>query len=85
MPVPFMIEIDHDAATQQAHSCWVSLTPTEAKVATLVEEGLSNAEIATLWLSWRIVATTSGICCGSSAHSRIDIVREPALRAAASR
>ena len=86
MPVPFMIEKGHDAATQQAHSCWVCLTPTDAKIAKLVEESLSHAEIAaTLLLSWRSVATTSGTFCGSSAHSRIDIVREPALRAAASR
>jgi len=36
MPVPFLIEIGHDAATRQARSGRVSLTPTEAKAAMLV-------------------------------------------------
>jgi DNA-binding NarL/FixJ family response regulator len=86
MPVPVLIEIGHDAATRQARSGWASLTPTEAKVAKRVEEGLSNQEIAaTLLLSRRTVATASRVSCGSSVHSRIDIAREPALRAAASR
>jgi DNA-binding NarL/FixJ family response regulator len=86
MPVPFMIEIGHAAATRQARSSCVSLTPTQANVAKHVEERLSNPEIAaTLVLSWRTVAATSRISCTSSVHLRIDIAREAALRAAASR
>jgi hypothetical protein len=48
MPVPFMIEIGHDAATRQARSGRGSLRPTEASVAERVEEeeGLSNPEAA---------------------------------------
>lgn len=84
-PVAFMIEVCYDAAAQQARSGRVSLTPTEANAAKLVAEGPSNPEIAaTLLLTWRTVATTSGMCCGSSVHSRMDIVRVAALRATAS-
>ena len=69
MPVPFMIEIGHDAATWQERSGWVS-------IAERVEEGLSNPEMAAkLLLSQR----------KPGARSRIDITREPALRGAASR
>jgi DNA-binding NarL/FixJ family response regulator len=86
MPVPFMIEIGHAAAARQARSSWVSLTPTQANVAKRVEEGLSNpAIVATLLLSRRTVAATSRVSCRSSVHLRIDIAREAALRAAASR
>jgi len=86
MLVPFMIEMGHDAATQQARSGWVKLTPTEASVAERVEEGLSNSEIATkLLLSERTVATRLASWRKLGARSRIDITREPALRAAAPR
>jgi DNA-binding CsgD family transcriptional regulator len=71
---------------RQARSGWDSLTPTEAKVAALVEEGLSNPEIAAkLLLSRRTVAThVSHILRKLGVNSRIDIAREAALRAAAS-
>jgi len=47
MAVPFMIEIGRDAATRQARSGQVSLTPTEANVGKRVEKAaLSNPEIA---------------------------------------
>jgi DNA-binding NarL/FixJ family response regulator len=86
MPLPFMIEIGHAAATRQARSNWARLTPTQANVAKRVEEGLSNPEIAaTLVLSCRIVAATSRISCRSLVHLRIDIAREAALRATAAR
>ena len=43
---------------RQARSGWDSLTATEIKIATLVEEGLSNPEIAAkLLVSRRTVAT----------------------------
>jgi DNA-binding CsgD family transcriptional regulator len=69
---------------RQARSGWDSLTPTEVKVAKLVEEGLSNPEIAAkLLLSRRTVAThVSHILRKLGVHSRIDIAREAALRAA---
>jgi len=72
---------------RQARSGWDSLTPTEVKVAALVEEGLSNPEIAAkLLLSRRTVAThVSHILRKLGVNSRIDIAREAALRAAASR
>ena len=72
---------------RQARSGWDSLTPTEVKVAKLVEEGLSNPEIAAkLLLSRRTVAThVSHILRKLGVHSRIDIAREAALRAAASK
>jgi DNA-binding CsgD family transcriptional regulator len=67
---------------RQARSGWDSLTPTEIKVAALVEEGLSNPEIAAkLFLSRRTVAThVSHILKKLDVHSRIDIAREAALR-----
>jgi DNA-binding CsgD family transcriptional regulator/tetratricopeptide (TPR) repeat protein len=67
---------------RQARSGWDSLTPTEIKVAKLVEEGLSNPEIAErLFLSRRTVAThVSHILKKLDVHSRIDIAREAALR-----
>jgi DNA-binding CsgD family transcriptional regulator len=72
---------------RQARSGWDSLTPTEVKVAKLVEEGLSNPEIAAkLLLSRRTVAThVSHILRKLGVNSRIDIAREAALRVAASR
>jgi DNA-binding NarL/FixJ family response regulator len=74
------------AKHRQARSGWDSLTPTETKIAALVEEGLSNPEIAAkLLLSRRTVGThVSHILKKLDVHSRIDIAREAALRAAAS-
>ena len=70
------------AKHRQARSGWDSLTPTETKVAALVERGLSNPEIAAqLFLSRRTVAThVSHILKKLDVHSRIDIAREAALR-----
>jgi DNA-binding CsgD family transcriptional regulator/tetratricopeptide (TPR) repeat protein len=67
---------------RRARSGWDSLTPTEAKIAALVERGLSNPEIgARLFLSRRTVAThVSHILKKLDVHSRIDIAREAALR-----
>ena len=72
---------------RQARSGWDSLTPTEIKIAALVEEGLSNPEIAAkLLLSRRTVAThVSHILKKLDVHSRTDIAREAALRTIASR
>jgi DNA-binding CsgD family transcriptional regulator/tetratricopeptide (TPR) repeat protein len=72
---------------RQAQSGWDSLTPTEIKVAALVEKGLTNPEIATrLFLSPRTVAThVSHILKKLDVHSRIDIAREAALRSASSK
>ena len=57
---------------------WDSLTPTEATIAGLVVEGLSNPQIAArLFLSPRTVAThVSHILTKLGVHSRIDIARE---------
>ena len=87
MPVPFMIEIGQKAAARQARSGRVSLTPTEASAAERVEaEGLSKPEIAAkLLLSQRTIATRLACWWKLGARSRIDINREPALRAAAPR
>jgi DNA-binding CsgD family transcriptional regulator/tetratricopeptide (TPR) repeat protein len=75
------------AKHRQARSGWDSLTPTETKIAALVEGGLSNPEIAArLLLSRRTVAThVSHILKKLDVHSRTDIAREAALRTAASR
>jgi len=72
---------------RQARSGWDSLTPTETKIAALVEGGLSNPEIAArLFLSRRTVAThVSHILKKLDVHSRIDIAREAALRTIAPR
>ena len=72
---------------RQARSGWDSLTPTETKIAALVEEGLSNPEIAArLLLSRKTVAThVSHILKKLDVHSRIDIARESALRTIALR
>ena len=66
---------------------WDSLTPTETKIAALVEAGLSNPEIAaTLLLSRRTIAThVSHILKKLDVHSRTDIAREAALRTIAPR
>ena len=70
------------AKHRRAESGWDSLTPTEAKVAALVEQGLSNPQIAAkLLLSRRTVAThVSHILRKLGVQSRTDIAREAALR-----
>jgi DNA-binding CsgD family transcriptional regulator len=75
------------AKHRQARTGWDSLTPTETKIAALVEAGLSNPEIAAkLLLSRRTVAThVSHILKKLNVHSRTDIAREAALRTIASR
>jgi DNA-binding CsgD family transcriptional regulator len=72
---------------RQAQSGWDSLTPTEIKVAALVEKGLTNPEIAArLFLSPRTVAThVSHILKKLNVNSRIDIAREAALRNASAK
>jgi DNA-binding CsgD family transcriptional regulator len=67
---------------RRARSGWDSLTPTETKIAALVEGGLSNPEIAAkLFLSRRTVAThVSHILKKLDVNSRIDIAREAARR-----
>jgi DNA-binding CsgD family transcriptional regulator len=66
---------------------WDSLTPTETKIAVLLEAGLSNPEIAArLLLSRRTIAThVSHILKKLDVHSRTDIAREAALRTIAPR
>jgi DNA-binding CsgD family transcriptional regulator/tetratricopeptide (TPR) repeat protein len=68
---------------RRAVSGWDSLTDAELKVASFVEEGLSNPEIAArLMLSRRTVAThVSHILKKLNVASRTDIARESALRA----
>ena len=75
------------AKHRRARSGWDSLTATEITIATLVEEGLSNPEIAAkLLLSRRTVAThVSHILKKLDVHSRTDIARESALRTIAPR
>jgi DNA-binding CsgD family transcriptional regulator len=75
------------AKHRRARSGWDSLTATESKIATLVEEGMSNPEIAAkLLLSRRTVAThVSHILKKLDVNSRTDIARESALRTVASR
>jgi DNA-binding CsgD family transcriptional regulator len=70
------------AKHRQARSGWESLTPTETKVAELVQRGLSNPEIAAqLFLSRRTVAThVSHILKKLNVNSRTGIAREAALR-----
>jgi DNA-binding CsgD family transcriptional regulator len=67
---------------RRVDSGWDSLTPAEVKIAALVEQGLSNPEIAAqLFLSRRTVAThVSHILKKLDVNSRIDIAREAALR-----
>jgi DNA-binding CsgD family transcriptional regulator/tetratricopeptide (TPR) repeat protein len=75
------------AKHRQARSGWDSLTPTETKIAALVEGGLSNPDIAAkLFLSRRTVAThVSHILKKLNVQSRTDIAREAALRTIAPR
>jgi DNA-binding NarL/FixJ family response regulator len=70
------------AKHRQAHSGWESLTPTETKIAALVQGGLSNPDIAAqLFLSRRTVAThVSHILKKLNVQSRTDVAREAALR-----
>jgi DNA-binding CsgD family transcriptional regulator len=70
------------ARHRRADSGWASLMPAELKIAGLVEEGLSNPDIAArLLLSPRTVAThVSHILKKLGVHSRIDIARESVLR-----
>ena len=70
------------AKHRQADSGWDSLTATELQVAALVEEGLSNPEIAArLVLSPRTVGShVSHILKKLDVHSRTDIAREAVLR-----
>lgn len=65
---------------RQATHGWDSLTPTEATIAALVVEGLSNPQIAARQFSSpRTVAThVSHILAKLGVHSRIDIAREAA-------
>jgi DNA-binding CsgD family transcriptional regulator len=67
---------------RRARSGWDSLTPTETKIASMVEEGLSNPEIAArLYLSRGTVAThVSHILKKLDMRSRTDIARESARR-----
>jgi ATP/maltotriose-dependent transcriptional regulator MalT len=66
---------------------WDSLTSTEITIASFVQEGLSNPQIASrLMLSRRTIAThVSHILKKLDVHSRTDIARESALRTVASR
>ncbi len=72
---------------KRARSGWDSLTATEVTIAGLVEDGLSNPEIAArLLLSRRTVAThVSHILKKLDVNSRTDIARESALRTVAAR
>jgi DNA-binding CsgD family transcriptional regulator len=75
------------SAHRRAVSGWDSLTDAELKIASFVEEGLSNPEIAArLMLSRRTVAThVSHILKKLNVSTRTDIARESALRAASAR
>ena len=68
------------AKHRQARSGWDSLTATEIKIATLVEEGMSNPEIAAkLLLSRRTIAThVSQILKKLDLYSRVDVARQSA-------
>jgi DNA-binding CsgD family transcriptional regulator len=67
---------------RRVQSGWDSLTPTETKIAALVEGGLSNPDIAAqLFLSRRTVAThVSHILKKLNVQTRTDVAREAALR-----
>ena len=73
------------AKHRQAQHGWDSLTPAEVTVAALVEQGLSNPQIADkLFLSRKTVAThVSHILGKLGVRSRIDVAREAAGRRAA--
>ena len=70
------------AKHRQARHGWESLTPAEVTVAALVEQGLSNPQIADkLFLSRKTVAThVSHILSKLGVRSRIDVAREAAGR-----
>jgi DNA-binding NarL/FixJ family response regulator len=72
---------------RKAQSGWDSLTPTEIKIASYVEEGLSNPEIASkLLLSRRTIGThVSHILKKLNVATRTDIARESALRRSGAR
>jgi DNA-binding CsgD family transcriptional regulator/tetratricopeptide (TPR) repeat protein len=72
---------------RRARSGWDSLTSTEIRIASYVQEGLSNPQIAArLQLSRRTIAThVSHILKKLDVRSRTDIARESALRTVASR
>jgi DNA-binding NarL/FixJ family response regulator len=72
---------------RRARSGWDSLTATEITIASFVQEGLSNPQIAArLHLSRRTIAThVSHILKKLDVRSRTDIARESALRTVASR
>jgi DNA-binding CsgD family transcriptional regulator len=72
---------------RRARSGWESLTATEITIASHVQEGLSNPQIAArLQLSRRTIAThVSHILKKLDVRSRTDIARESALRTVASR
>ena len=73
------------AKHRQDRHGWSSLTPTEITIAALVEQGLSNPQIADkLFLSRKTVAThVSHILGKLGVRSRIDVAREAAGRRAA--
>ena len=73
------------AKHRQARHGWESLTPAEMTVAALVEQGMSNPQIADkLFLSRKTVAThVSHILGKLGVRSRIDVAREAAGRRAA--
>ena len=68
------------AKHRRARSGWDSLTATEIKIATLLEEGMSNPEIAAkLLLSRRTIAThVSQILKKLDLYSRVDVARQSA-------
>ena len=72
---------------RRARSGWDSLTATEITIASFVQAGLSNPQIAArLQLSRRTIAThVSHILKKLDVRSRTDIARESALRTVASR
>jgi DNA-binding CsgD family transcriptional regulator len=74
------------AKHRQVPTGWDALTPAETRIADLLVQGLSNAQIATeLYLSRRTVEThVSHILAKLGARSRVDVVREATRRYAAS-
>jgi DNA-binding CsgD family transcriptional regulator len=68
------------SGTRRPATGWEALTPTEAKVAYLVAEGLSNPEIGSrMFLSWRTVRFhVSAIMNKLGVRSRVEIAREVA-------
>jgi DNA-binding CsgD family transcriptional regulator len=70
---------------RRAQTGWDSLTPMETKIALLVQDGLSNPDIASqLFLSRRTVGThVSHILKKLNVQSRAEVAREAALRSIA--